>query len=108
MKIIDDVRTGEDRRCLLKISFDEIGNLNSSTLEMLINSLGLDYSRFSTKRNLIDEGLVRRRNRIAHGQYQSVTIETFEDTLNAVIEMIDDIRTQIENAVILGTYRRED
>ena len=107
IRIVDEIRTGGDQKCRLNMSFDEIGNLDSSALEMIINSLGLDFGPFATRRHLIDEALVRRRNRIAHGQYQIVTFETFLDTFEAVIEMIEDIRNQIEEAVGRGAYRKD-
>ena len=79
-------------------------NLNSEVLEEIVRSLGLDFTPFETKKHLIDEGLLASRNTIAHGEELRVTPERFEELYREVIEMLDQYRTQVENAVVLRAF----
>ena len=80
-------------------------NLNFEVLQNICTSLGLDYSGFETKRLFIDVGLVKRRNTIAHGEKQDVEESDLEDVKNQVVGLIDQFKTELENAVVLGKYR---
>jgi hypothetical protein len=80
-------------------------NLTSSVLARICSALGLDPARYELKNNLIDEELLRRRNEIAHGQFELVELDDFEQLYTAVTELIEDIRTEITNHAVLGRYR---
>jgi hypothetical protein len=81
-------------------------NLNSDVLREIVLTLGLDYSRFATKENLLDEKLLGNRNRIAHGQYLLVDFEEYIALHDDVLLMMLDFYDQVENAALLGAYRK--
>ena len=81
------------------------GNLNAEELQNIVAMLGLDYSPFETKENLIDQTLLYSRNNIAHGAYLRVGLEEYLELQEQVIMMLDWFRNQIENAAIMENYR---
>jgi MAE_28990/MAE_18760-like HEPN len=81
-------------------------NLSSSILREIICILGLDYSFYESKENLIDEKLLKRRNTIAHGEYLSLNREEYLELHEQVLLMMEDFRNQIENNAVLESYRR--
>jgi hypothetical protein len=80
-------------------------NLNSDVLREIVTTLGLDYSQFSTKEKLLDERLLRNRNRIAHGQFGLVTYAEYLELHGEVLQMMQDFSDQIENRAITGGYK---
>jgi RiboL-PSP-HEPN len=81
------------------------GNLSSDVLKEIIDSLGLDFSPFEAKSNLIDDILLRSRNTIAHGEYLQMTEERYEELSRDVLEMMENFRTQVQNAAILHAFQ---
>jgi MAE_28990/MAE_18760-like HEPN len=80
-------------------------NLSSGVLHDIIETLGLNYSIFATKENLLDEGLLAKRNTIAHGEYLEVTVDRFNELHEQIIGLMNELRTQIDNAAVLKQYR---
>lgn len=83
-------------------------NLSSAVLKEIIETLGLDYSPFESKGQLIDERLLRVRNTIAHGEYLSLDESSVYELIDEVVGMLENFRTQIDNAVALQAYRLRD
>jgi hypothetical protein len=81
------------------------GNLSSDVLKEIIDSLGLDFSPFEAKSNLIDDILLRSRNTIAHGEYLQMTEERYEELSRDVLEMMENFRTQVQNAAVLHAFQ---
>lgn len=44
-------------------------NLNSKILKQILVAIGIDYTSFELKANLIDEKLLHYRNNVAHGEF---------------------------------------
>ena len=80
-------------------------NLNSEELRNITDLLGLDYSIYETKQNLIDEKLLYSRNNIAHGSYLRIDLEEYIYVQQQVILMMDWFRNQIENCILMESYR---
>ncbi|MFM2432950.1 MAG: hypothetical protein RLZZ511_4164 [Cyanobacteriota bacterium] len=80
-------------------------NLSSSIFQDIVCKLGLDYSSYETKKVLIDEKLLARRNSIAHGNYLQLDREDYLELHAQVIGMMETFRTQIENDAALENYR---
>lgn len=81
-------------------------NLSSAVFENICNSVGIDHKLYETKYNLIDESLLNRRNRIAHGEYVGLTADDYRNLADEVITLLRNFKTDIENAATLGKYKR--
>ena len=81
-------------------------NLSSSILREITCILGLDYSFYETKKVIIDEQLLKRRNGIAHGEYLLLNREEYQQLHYEILAMMENFRTQIENNAIQKLYLR--
>lgn len=75
-------------------------NLSSTIFERTLLSIGLEGGPYALRSNLIDEELLKRRNSIAHGRFLEIGVADFEQVHDAVIEIVDDVKTQIMNNAI--------
>jgi len=83
---------------------DTKSNLSSSVLEEIIWTLGLNMMPFETKRKMIDSSLVERRNFIAHGQFLNIDVKDYLELHDEVIWLIDEFRTQLQNAAVTDAF----
>lgn len=79
-------------------------NLNSQRLRVIVLSLGLDYTPFELKENLIDHQLLEWRNNIAHGRSLFPSEGEFEALYQEISTLLRNFKDQIANAVALKTY----
>ncbi len=79
-------------------------NLNSNVLKNITFTLGLDYSTFETKENLIDEKLLKNRNEIAHGKELIVDKKEFLELYEEILGLMELFRNQIINSALLKKY----
>ena len=84
---------------------DVESNLSSKVLRNLTTALGLDYRPFESKAVLIDERLLEKRNRIAHGDYLDVEAEDALELVAEIMALMESFRNEVENAVTLSRYR---
>ena len=80
-------------------------NLNAHTLRVICRSLGFDYIDFESKEKFINEGLLEKRNKIAHGERQIVEMKDIDDIEEKVIELIDQFKGKIEKAASNSEYK---
>lgn len=83
-------------------------NLSSTVFEDIAESVGISAEPYETKQKFIDERLVARRNRIAHGEFLDIEPADFEGIVDQVIELLRSFKTDIENAMVLETYRKQE
>lgn len=97
-----------NERCNLPVknAISTEANLSSRVLREIVATLGLDFVPFESKEKLIDEVLLLNRNRIAHGEYIALDLSRTDELFNEVINMIEILRTQIENGALLKQYQR--
>jgi len=81
-------------------------NLTSKVFESIASAIDIDTDPYDTKFNLIDEGLVARRNSIAHGEYLSLSGRDFAELVEDVLGLMRAYKTDLENAVSLESYKR--
>lgn len=86
-------------------SIDAQSNLTFAVFENILDTLGVDYSKYATKSTMIDSQLVYRRNGIAHGERIAINLSDYEQLHNEVIALVEAFKTDIENAVYLENYR---
>lgn len=80
-------------------------NLNSLILKELLATIGVDFSPFELKSNLIDEQLLNYRNTIAHGEFLQIQQKDYRNLHDEVFKMMVLIKTEIENAVALDSFK---
>jgi MAE_28990/MAE_18760-like HEPN len=83
-------------------------NLSSSVLQQILALLGIDYRPYEMKQVLIDEKLLAKRNKIAHGEFLDVDVDSYRELHEEVIDMMDLFRDQIENYAVQKLYLRSN
>jgi MAE_28990/MAE_18760-like HEPN len=81
-------------------------NLNSNILREVLTTIGLDYSSYELKNNLIDGVLLKNRNSIAHGEYLELNEVNFNELYSEIFFIMEDLKNRITNFVILESYKR--
>lgn len=84
------------------------GNLKSEVFVNIAGWLGIDVARYSARFNLIDETLLASRNKIAHGEYLSISPGRFETLAEEILEVMVWFKTDLENAAVLKSFQRTD
>ena len=93
---------------LPKLSVIKTGNnLNSQRLKTIVLTLGLDYTPFELKENLIDKQLLDWRNKIAHGKSLFPSESDFKVLYDEMSLLLRNFKDQLANAVVLKTYLKE-
>ena len=81
-------------------------NLSSSVLKQIFAIIGLDFSPYELKSNLIDTQLLEYRNTIAHGHHLLINKEDYEILYKEVMSMLDRMTTDISNAVVNNSFKK--
>ena len=82
-------------------------NLNSNILIEILTTVGIDYTDYELKNNLIDSILLKNRNSIAHGEYVELDELNFNELFVEILWMMDDIKTKLTNSIVLETFKRK-
>lgn len=93
-------------RLQLSSAINTESNLTSKVFANIATSLDINVSGYNSRFKLIDESLVHRRNKIAHGEYIDIKGKEFEDLLNDVLQIMREYKTDIENAASTSGYKR--
>ena len=83
-------------------------NLNSEVFKEICQIVGIESVDYDSKNNILDERLLGNRNRVSHGIYLEIESNDYASLHEAVVELIDRFRTDVENAAILSKYRNSD
>jgi hypothetical protein len=78
---------------------DSESNLNSQVLRKILRIIDIPFVDFESKKNLIDEKLLGRRNPIAHGQRRMLTIDDYSEADREVRALLDTFQRKIEDCV---------
>ncbi|MDO6676387.1 MAE_28990/MAE_18760 family HEPN-like nuclease [Tenacibaculum sp. 1_MG-2023] len=79
-------------------------NLRYSVFEEILFVIGIDESKFSHKKSLIND-LVDSRNHIAHGEYLRVEYDAYHLMHDDVQVLMEQLKTEIENIATLEEYK---
>jgi len=93
-------------RMQMSSAIDTESNLTSKVFANIAMSLDIDLGEFETKFNLIDESLVKRRNKVAHGEYIDLGGREFSELVTEVLELMRSYKTELENAASRESYKR--
>lgn len=81
-------------------------NLTYEIFEEIAQKLNIDTSRFHLLKNLINELLLGKRNKIAHGERHDIRSDDFNDIYTKIIDALDGFKTEIMNSVSSTRYRQ--
>ena len=87
-------------------AIDTESNLTSRVFVNIASSIDIATAKYETKFNLIDESLVRRRNKIAHGEYLDLEMDDFSALADDVLQLMRDYKVDLQNAASMETYKR--
>lgn len=82
-------------------------NLTSKVLSNILAAIGIVETPYQTKFNLIDQSLVLRRNKIAHGEYLDIKPLDFSTLITEVLILFEMIKNDILNAAIQSRFKFE-
>lgn len=108
IEALDFVFSEMDKPAKMTMSsaIDTESNLTSKVFTNIAASIDISISSYETKFNLIDESLVKRRNKVAHGEYLDLSSTDFIALADEVLQMMRNYKTDIENAATLEHYKR--
>ena len=107
-KLIVFLRKNNDKRVIIPTGgvIDTESNLKSTVLKSIFSALGLEYDAFWIGKELLIVGsLLKYRNEIAHGENTDIDEATYEQLHELIIELLENMKTYIENAAINRKYR---
>lgn len=91
---------------LIANAIDTEANLSSKVFSNIAESLDISISTYEAKFHLIDESLLNRRNKIAHGEYIDIGADDFATLTDTVLEMMRSYKTDIENAASQASFKK--
>ncbi len=89
-------------------AIDTESNLTSKVFDNIATSLSISRSAYETKYNLIDQSLVLRRHKIAHGEFLDIDAKEWRALAAEILALMRAFKTDIENAATLRLYRRAE
>lgn len=84
------------------------GNPSSLVLKEILDSIGLDFMPYETKKNYIDADLLSNRHGIVHGEKIFITEDEFDNTMMNVLEIMEIFKEQVLSAAIDKHYLKQD
>lgn len=79
-------------------------NLSSAVFADIAGWLGIETLHYETKYNLIDESLLARRNRVAHGEGEELKPHEFADLVDEVFALLGAFHTDVLNQALSGAH----
>lgn len=80
-------------------------NLSSNVFANIATSVGVDFRKYAGYSNLIDESLLNRRNKIAHGERLDLSVDTFDGLVEEVLILLRHYKNDIENLASTAAYK---
>lgn len=102
--VLDEL--GKPAKMGMSTAIDTESNLTSKVFANIAASLDISTAQYETKFKLIDESLVKRRNRVAHGEYLDIGNEDFLTLVDEVVQMMRLYKIDLQNAASLEAYKR--
>jgi len=99
-------RLGDKSQLQLAHAVNTEANLTSRVFGNIAASLDLSTDPYETKYNLIDESLVDRRNKVAHGEFLDLEMPDFLDLSEEVLSLMRNYKNDILNAAVSKQYKR--
>jgi hypothetical protein len=103
LDVMEDWKAKPDK-ILSTDMIDVEANLNSTVLKKILRIIDIPFLEFESKRNLMDEKLLGRRNPIAHGQRRMVTVDEYNEADREVRALLEVFQKKIEDNVQRGAF----
>ncbi|MFF2394748.1 MAE_28990/MAE_18760 family HEPN-like nuclease [Nocardia sp. NPDC058114] len=106
-ELVRHIRENASERASIPTDSDAIrteSNLSYPVLVEILTTVGCNPNLYSKYSDLIDDQLVRARNRIAHGEQSYIRRPEWESLSGQILWLMNDIATQIMNAAVEETY----
>ncbi|GAA0626340.1 MAE_28990/MAE_18760 family HEPN-like nuclease [Thalassospira tepidiphila] len=87
-----------------ELAIDTQSNLSSSVFENIAKTINVQLTFYQPYYNLIDESLLSKRNKIAHGETLNIEGKDWEKLSDEVIKLMRKYKTDIENNATLKDY----
>ena len=91
---------------LAQSALDGLANLNFRTLKEILKVLDVVTVDYEAEKAAIDEKIVARRHRIAHGGLERVSLDDLEEIHQLLGRLLDAVRTDIQNLAVTGGHLR--
>lgn len=107
IEVVDFFRksNGKPANISLSNAVNTEANLSSIVFQNIATSLGIQTQRYSAYSNLLDQSLLDRRNKIAHGEYLDIDAVAFGNLADEVLNLLRMYKTDIENLASTNAYR---
>ncbi|MGE8143132.1 MAE_28990/MAE_18760 family HEPN-like nuclease [Novosphingobium sp. NPDC080210] len=108
IKVVDILRNQMRERFnfTLSSSIDTQSNLSSSVFKNIVGYLDLKPDFYEPKFNFIDESLLKRRNKVAHGEYLDVDKKQWKNISREVLNLLRAYKTDLENSASLSSFMK--
>jgi MAE_28990/MAE_18760-like HEPN len=105
---VDFLRTAMGGRAELRArsAIDTQSNLSSAVFENIAATIGIQTAAYEPRFHLIDESLLARRNKIAHGEYLDLNVDGWRKLADEVVFLMRQVKNDIENSASLSRYLR--
>lgn len=102
--VIDQM--GKSAKLNLGSAINTDSNLSSQVFDNIVYTLALAPTPYESRYNLIDESLVNRRNRIAHGEYLDIKADEWRKLADDILDLMRQFKSDVQNAATLAQYKR--
>lgn len=99
-------KLSEQATLSLKSAVNTEANLSSSVFENILLSISISPSSYEARYNFIDSSLLKRRNKIAHGESLDLDNESFKNLTDEVINILRDFKNDLEDSASSACYKR--
>ncbi|MCB1533235.1 MAG: hypothetical protein KDJ44_00590 [Rhodoblastus sp.] len=97
---------GQKAHLVMSGAINTESNLKSHVLKNIAHTINISIDPYESKFKLIDESLVVRRNKVAHGEFLDLHRDDFVKLIDEVVRLMREFKTDIENAATLKSYMR--
>lgn len=106
-EVVRSLRETSSQRAAIPTSKDAVrteSNLSYKVLSSIVGSIGLSIDPFEKHQDLIDTELVATRNRIVHGEHQTIAQTEWNELYGTVLDLMGQMKDQIQNAAVEQSY----
>lgn len=99
---------GNRAKLQIDSGIDTESNLKSEVFSNIALGIGISIAAYESRFKLMDESLLKRRNKIAHGEFLDLTADSWRELADEILSLMRQFKTDIENAASLSKFVRSD